>query len=70
MAENLLCLGDILAEDDPYDLSEAMSDAHRSGTSPETFVREVFADDLARMEHDKELLRESLEQADTEPPGT
>lgn len=67
-AEELLGLGDALDEDDPYELFESMPGAHAAGQDPEAFVREMFADDLASLEHDELLRQESMAYADTDPP--
>lgn len=52
VAEDLLGLDDILAEDDPYDLFLAMEEAYENEEDPESFIREIFADELASREHD------------------
>jgi len=41
-------------------------EAFRSGRSPEDFVREIFADDIASREHDEASFIESLSEAGDE----
>lgn len=53
-------LGDIWAAGDDYDLFDAAEVAFRSGQSPEAFVREAFAEDLARRAAEEQEYEESL----------
>ncbi len=62
MAERLLGFGDLFTDKDLYDLREAAEDSYKAGTSPEGFVNEMFADDLASREHDSQMEAESLEE--------
>jgi hypothetical protein len=50
-----LCLDDILAPDDPYDLAEAMPAAFEAGQSPKDFIEEVFEEDITSREYDEHL---------------
>ena len=45
--DEVLGLSDILADDDPYDIADAMTAAFAKGQSPEAFVEETFAEDIA-----------------------
>jgi hypothetical protein len=47
LASDLAGVDDILAEDDPYDLAEVMQDSYDEDLTPEDFVQEHFADDIA-----------------------
>jgi hypothetical protein len=60
-AEELLSLGDIWDDADPYDLFEAARAAFDDELTPEEFVEEVFADDLATRAHDALMEKEALE---------
>lgn len=63
-ADKLLNLGDILDDDDPYDLFEYMKERYEAGENPESFIRDAFAEDLAIQEHDAMLAQESLEYSE------
>jgi hypothetical protein len=63
-AIELLALRDIWDEDDPYDLAEAARVAIAAGQSPEAFVREQFAEDLARADGAQQEHLDSLEESD------
>jgi predicted proteasome-type protease len=54
------CPDDLWDEDDPYQLKNVAVEAHAAGTSPEEFVRDVFADDLAASEGDELDFNNSL----------
>ena len=56
-----LCLDDILALDDPYDLADAMPAAFKAGQSPEDFIEEVFEEDITSREYDEHLAAEAYE---------
>ena len=56
-----LCLDDILAPDDPYELAEAMPAAFETGQSPEEFIEEVFDEDITSREYDEHLANEAYE---------
>jgi hypothetical protein len=56
-----LCLDDILAPDDPYDLAEAMPAAFEAGQSPKDFIEEVFEEDITSREYDEHLANEAYE---------
>ena len=66
LAEKLLELDDILAKDDPYEVIELMPGGYKIGSSPEDFIRDVFEEDFARLEHDQLLREESLQYAEAE----
>lgn len=53
-------LGDIWGDGDDYDLFAAAEAAFRAGQSPEAFIREAFAEDLARSEGEDQEHIESL----------
>lgn len=57
-------LGDIWAPGDDYDLFAAAETAFRSGQSPAAFIREAFAEDLARLEAEEQERYEELCEAD------
>ena len=46
--KKMLNLHDLLEEDDPYDVREMMIVSYRTGKSPESFIENHFAEDLAR----------------------
>jgi hypothetical protein len=54
------CPGDLWDEDDPYELKNVAVEAHAAETSPEEFVRNIFADDLAAAEGDEQDFSDSL----------
>jgi flagellar motor component MotA len=56
-----LAVEDMWASDDPYDLFEQASEAFAEGVDPETFIREIFEEDLARNEHDDHQAAEAFE---------
>ncbi len=57
---------DLWAEDDPYDLREAAKSAHARGQTPEAFVEEIFADDIASRENDRLMAAEAEEYEEEE----
>lgn len=57
-------LGDIWAPGDDYDLFAAAETAFRSGQSPAAFIREAFAEDLARLEAEEQERYDELCDAD------
>lgn len=65
-SNDLGCPDDLWADDDPYDLAEVAKTDFESGFSPESFVREVFADDISSREHDEQMQIEALEAGDEE----
>lgn len=67
LAKELLGLDDILAKDDPYGVLKLMPGAYKISSTPEDFIRDVFEEDFARMEHDQLLQEESLQYAEPEP---
>lgn len=52
-------LGDIWAPGDDYDLFASAETAFRAGQSPAAFIREAFAEDLARQEGEDQEYIES-----------
>ncbi len=60
-SDELGCPDDLWADGDPYDLVEVAKTDFESGFSPESFVREVFADDIAASEGNESQFVESLE---------
>jgi hypothetical protein len=56
-----LSVGDLWDEGDPYDLIPSARAAFAEGQSPQGFIEETFAEDLARAEHDEHLYEESLQ---------
>ena len=50
---------DILDEDDPYDLKDAMQAAFDKGDSPEDFIEEAFGEDIASHENDNQMAAEA-----------
>ena len=64
--ESLLGLGDIWDEDDPYDLFESARAAFADDITPEHFVAEMFADDIASRENDALMEAEALEHPEEE----
>lgn len=62
--------GDNLWDDaDSYDLQKAGKKAFEKGEDPRAFVERIFAEDLARREHEEQQYAESLEHADEELEG-
>ena len=57
---------DLWAADDPYNLAVVAREAFERGSSPRTFVLEIFADDLAAREGDEASFNESLTGEDHE----
>ena len=62
VAIDLLGLNDLFTEKDLYDLREAAEASYKDGVSPQGFVEEMFADDLASRENDSQMEAESLEE--------
>jgi hypothetical protein len=60
-ADVLPGLGDMWAEDDPYDLTETARDAFDAGQTAEAFVEDAFAEDLDRQKYDNDLAAEAIE---------
>lgn len=54
------CPDDIWDEDDPYDLSDVALSDYAAGRSPEEFIRNIFADDLAAAEGNEQEFADSL----------
>lgn len=52
-----LGIDDLLDEDDPYDMADAMEEAYDDEEDPEDFIREAFSDDFAAQEGAEEELR-------------
>lgn len=61
VATSLGLPGDLWDKADSYDLIEAARCAFAKEQTPREFIEEMFADDLASMEHDNLLFNESLE---------
>lgn len=61
VAKDLVGLDDLLEECDPYDLFEAMEHAFKEQTEPQDFIEEMFAEDLASLENDRQMEAEALE---------
>lgn len=55
-----LALGEIW-DGDPYELMEPSKDAFKSGQSPSAFIDEMFAEDIARQEHESQQAEEALD---------
>lgn len=64
VAKRLLGFEDLLDEDDPYDVFDAMEDYYDEDADPEDFIRELFAEDLAAREYDEDLSRQADEYED------
>lgn len=60
-AERLVGLSDILDDGDPYELDVAMADAFRCGDTPEQFIRDIFAEDIASAMNDRIMEAEAME---------
>ncbi len=60
-SNDLGCPDNLWADGDPYDLAEVAKTDFESGFSPESFVREVFADDIAASEGNESQFVESLD---------
>ncbi len=52
---------DILDEDDPYDMEDAMVEAFDEGLTPDEFILDTFADDINSKENDRQLAEEANE---------
>jgi hypothetical protein len=55
-------LGDIFAEDDPYDLSDSAFEEFGNGTNPADFFEQAFEEDLARQAGDEAERTEAEER--------
>lgn len=55
-----LAVGDMWAEDDPYELAVVATAAFSAGQTPTSFVEETFAEDLARQAGDDDEFNQSL----------
>jgi hypothetical protein len=53
---------DVFGHDDPYELLEAAHAAFTNREDPKSFIRDVFAEDLASRANDEVMLEESLQQ--------
>lgn len=63
VSKNLgLSLEDMWDESDPYDLKALLHDAWTTRQSAEDFIREAFAEDLARLEGDEADFETSLDE--------
>lgn len=59
LAKQLARVNDLLDEDDPHDVMGDMEEAFEEDISAEEFIREAFADDIARQSYDEEQYDES-----------
>lgn len=50
---------DLWADDDPYELAECGEAAFNDGDTPQAFIDDIFADDLASREHDDLMEQEA-----------
>lgn len=66
LAKRYVDLTDILDDDDPYDLKDAMDEYYEDGATPEEFIQEMFADDLAKRGYDEDLARQAMEDAESD----
>jgi hypothetical protein len=57
--EELPGLGDVFAEDDPYDLEASAAEEFGNGTEPGDFFEQSFEEDLARRDGDDAELAEA-----------
>lgn len=65
--EELPGLGDVFAEDDPYDLEASAAEEFGNGTDPSDFFEQVFEEDLARRDGDEaERAQAEQEELDAE----
>ena len=71
VAEDLeLPIGNELwSEDDPYELLDDAKLSFKEGVTPDRFINVHFEEDIARIEYDEELRRESEEWQDIEDEG-
>jgi len=66
-SENLgLAVGDMWAEDDPYDLAAEAKEAFDADRDPASFVEEIFEEDLARQAGEDDEFNQSLMEGDEE----
>lgn len=64
-AIRLVGIDDILDADDPYELAVVMKDAFDQGVSAQSFIRDIFADDLASALNDSIMAAEAEEAGET-----
>lgn len=59
VAERLLDPEPIWGQGDPYSLLEVGRFSFNKGITPEAFIREIFADDIAEVAYHRHLIEES-----------